>query len=370
MKLDDFDYDLPQDRIAQEPLAERDASRLLVLPRHDGPIRHRSIRDLPDELGRGDVLVVNDTRVRPCRLVGRRATGGVVKALVLGRAATDGDFEALVESGGRLHAGETIRFEEGRIEGVVGPEVSGGPIGLRLVRFGGALEERLREVGRAPLPPYIRRPSIDDPRREQDRARYQTVFAEREGAVAAPTAGLHFTPRLLADLESRGVELARVTLHVGVGTFAPIRTESVEDHRMHAEWADVGESTVVAVRRALANGRRVVAVGTTSCRALETAALRSAEVGGPVLAPFSGPTDLYILPGFQFRVVDALLTNFHQPRSTLLCLVSAFAGRERILEAYREALESGYRFLSYGDAMLIVCGRPSGRDEASYNSAP
>jgi S-adenosylmethionine:tRNA ribosyltransferase-isomerase len=352
MKLDDFDFDLPLDRIAQEPLAERDASRLLVLGRADGGLRHRAIRDLPEELVPGDVLVLNDTRVRPCRLVGRRETGGRVRALVLGPSADGGGFEALVESGGRLRDGEAIVFEEGKIIGRVGPEIPGAPVGRRLLRFGDDFDARLRAFGRAPLPPYIRREPDDDPLREADRERYQTVFADREGAVAAPTAGLHFTPRLLDAIRARGVEIARVTLHVGFGTFAPIRVESVLEHRMHAEWAEVGAGTAAAVARAKAERRRVVAVGTTACRALESAALRSRGEGA--LEPFAGETDLFILPGFRFRIVDALLTNFHQPKSTLLCLVSAFAGRERVLAAYREALDRGYRFLSYGDAMLIA----------------
>ncbi len=357
MRPGDFDYPLPEERIAQRPLENRDASRMLVLERDAGVVRHRMTRDLPLELSRGDLLVLNDTRVRPCRLVGRRVTGGLVRALVLDRGPSDGEWVALLEGSARLREGETIRFEGGAVEAVVGPALAEGA-GHRILTLGARFEDRMEAFGRAPLPPYIHREEVD-PLRQLDRERYQTVYAARDGAVAAPTAGLHFTPELLLAIGRRGVEIARVTLHVGVGTFAPIRTDRVEDHRMHSEHAEVAAEAVTAVARTRSRGGRVVAVGTTTCRALESAALRCppssgdpATVAAP-LAPFVGETDLFILPGFRFRVVDALLTNFHQPRSTLFCLVCAFAGRERIVAAYREALEQEYRFLSYGDAILI-----------------
>lgn len=341
MDLSLFDYPLPPDRIAQEPAAERDGSRLLVLDRSTGARRHLAFREIGSVLRAPDLLVLNDTRVRPARLLGRRATGGRVEALLV-RARPDGVHEALVRGAGRLRDGEELGFGDGSLRA----RVAGRDDGRVLLRFGPDLEAGLERFGRAPLPPYIRRAGTEDP--AADRARYQTVYARSPGAVAAPTAGLHFTRALLDALASAGIASAPVTLHVGPGTFTPVQTERIEDHRMEAEEAWVPEETVAAVERARRGGGRVVAVGTTSLRALESAAR------GGALAPFRGLTDLFVHPGFAFRAVDALLTNFHLPRSTLLLLVAAFAGRERILDAYAEAVAMGYRFYSYGDAMLLV----------------
>ena len=352
MRTDDFDYDLPPERIAQEPPARREDARLLVLDRDTGAVAHRAITDLPDLLQPGDLLVVNDTRVLPARLFARRATGGRVEFLLLEPVAEPpGAWTSLLRAGGAIREAEEMPLTDGESE-------TGGRI--RLVRrlgegrwivegVGESLPSLMERAGRMPLPPYIRR-ERRDVRDPLDRERYQTVFAREPGAVAAPTAGLHLTEALLARLAARGVGLARVTLHVGLGTFRPMETEQVEDHVMHEERYEIPAATVDAIRRTRAAGGRVVAVGTTSVRTLEAAAARSAD-GVPVAGP--GATALFLRPGCEFRVVDALLTNFHLPRSTLLVLVSAFAGRERVLAVYGEAVAQGYRFFSYGDAMLI-----------------
>ena len=347
MDLDEFDYSLPKDLIAQEPLPRRDRSRLMVLDRAAGTILHRTFRDLVDFLRPPDVLVLNDTRVIPARIVGRRATGAVVEALVVAVEEGGCRCRLLARPGGRLKPGEVVTFEEGTIR-------------LRLVERdregtwaaeseGGDLAALLERVGRAPLPPYIRRSIEADGRREVDRRRYQTVFARRPGAVAAPTAGLHFTEALLADLRRRGVRQVHLTLHVGPGTFQPIRARRIEEHRMHGERYEFPASAAAACAEAREKGGRVVAVGTTSARTLETAYRRHGT-----FRPDAGLTDLYIHPPYRFQAVDALLTNFHLPKSTLLLLVCAFAGREFVLRAYREAVRLRYRFYSYGDAMLIV----------------
>ena len=345
MRVDDFDYDLPEAQIAQTPADARDAARLLVLDRSAATLADRHVRDLPALLVEGDLLVLNDTRVLPARLFATRDTGGRVEVFLLEPQA-DGSWTALLRSGGSPQPGEVLAVGahgirlEARDDGAL----------WRVTPVGGPFEALMAADGRMPLPPYIRR-ETEDPRDALDRERYQTVFAETTGAVAAPTAGLHFTPRLFQALDARGVETARVTLHVGVGTFAPVRAERLEDHAMHAERYVIPDATAAAVRGAKADGRRVVAVGTTTVRALEGSSARSDD-GLPTAE--SASTDLFITPGFDFRVVDALLTNFHLPRSTLLALVSAFAGRERVLSAYRHAVDAGYRFYSYGDAMLIV----------------
>ncbi|HYM68965.1 MAG TPA: tRNA preQ1(34) S-adenosylmethionine ribosyltransferase-isomerase QueA [bacterium] len=340
MKLSDFDYALPRERIAQAPARPRDSARLLVLSRGDGSLAHRTFRDLPDYLRRGDVLVLNDTRVLPARLRGRRAGGGAVEVLLL-RPDGQGVWEALVRPGRRVREGARLVFKDGALEAVAGPRTASG---TRLVTLScrGDLRAALDEVGEMPVPPYIERP-LDDP---DD---YQTVYAKREGAVAAPTAGLHFTDGLLAALRTRGVDVVSLTLHVGIGTFRAVEAEDVAGHRMDAEWYAVAPETARAINAARARGGRAVVVGTTSVRTLESVA----QDGGTVAAG-SGWTDLFITPGFRFRVTDALITNFHLPKTTLLMLVSAFAGRERVLAAYGAAVREGYRFYSFGDAMLIV----------------
>jgi S-adenosylmethionine:tRNA ribosyltransferase-isomerase len=336
----DFDYELPASSIAQQPLP-RGESRLLVLDRA-GPERHSRVRDLPGLFRPGDLLVVNDTRVIPARLFGRRPGGGRMEILLV-EPAGEREWEALVKPGRRARPGTVIELAPGLAAEVV----AGHGDGRHRLRFSEPVEPHLERLGHVPLPPYIHRP--DTP---EDRERYQTVYARRPGAIAAPTAGLHFTEEILRRIEEAGAAIARVTLHVGIGTFRPVAAERVEDHRMDAERYEIGEEAAAAVRQARERSRagagRVVAVGTTVVRTLEAAAL----AGGGEIRAGAGSTDLFITPGFRFQAVDALLTNFHLPRSTLLMLVSAFAGRERVLEAYAEAVREGYRFYSYGDAML------------------
>jgi S-adenosylmethionine:tRNA ribosyltransferase-isomerase len=349
VRLAELDYDLPPERIAQEPSARREDARLLVLDRATGARAHRTIADLPDLLAPGDLLVVNDTRVRPARLRARRATGGAVEILLLEPAPARGSesWLALVAANRPLRAGETLALGGG--EGVRLLERT--PDGPWVVEAAGcSVLDLMARHGEMPLPPYIRREDAD-PRSALDRERYQTVFAREEGAVAAPTAGLHLTEPLLAAVRARGIGTASVTLHVGPGTFLPVTAERLADHRMHPEPYAVSATTADAVARTRAAGGRVVAVGTTTVRTLEAAALASPD-GLPRAG--AGTTDLFVLPGFRFRAVDALLTNFHLPRSTLLALVAAFAGLDTVLAAYREAVARGYRFFSYGDAMLLL----------------
>ena len=338
VKKSDFNYDLPEELIAQAPLAERSASRLLVVPPGDGAFADRHVRDLPGLLSPGDLLVFNDTRVIPARVFGHKQSGGRVEILVERLLPDD---EARVQLGASKPAkpGSRIALDAGGEAEVLGRE--GAFYRLRF-HVGQALETWLQHAGRMPLPPYIRR----EPGAE-DAERYQTVFARESGAVAAPTAGLHFDQALLDALHARGVESGHVTLHVGAGTFQPMRVDDVREHRMHAEWINVGARLVEQVRAARARGGRVVAVGTTVVRALETA------MQGGELRPHAGETSIFILPGHRIASVDALLTNFHLPESTLLMLVSAFAGRDRMLSAYAHAVRARYRFFSYGDAMLL-----------------
>ena len=357
MLVSDFDYTLPPELIAQEPLAERGAARMLVLDRQSGELADRRFAELPALLDPGDVLVLNDTQVIRARLFGRRSgmraqpvsarnpaarsfLAGRVEVL-LTRQLSDDTWLCLVHPGRKIGVGERIFFTDELHAEVIGR----GSCGERTLRFRwtGGFWEALERLGHVPLPPYIHR---DD--RAQDAAWYQTVFARHRGSVAAPTAGLHFTGQMLERLRGRGVELAWLTLHVGLGTFRPVQAERVEDHRMHAEPYAISEEAAAAVNRALGEGRRVVAVGTTTVRALEHAAAQTARV-----QPGAGETALFIYPGFRFRVVGAMLTNFHLPRSTLLMLVAAFAGREATLRAYQHAARERYRFYSYGDCMLI-----------------
>jgi len=343
VRTDDFDFHLPRDLIAQHPSAVRDESRLFVLDRQADTFEHRVFRDVVEYLRPGDLLVLNDTKVVPARLMGHRSTGGRVEALLIEPGA-DG-WTAMLKCRGRLLEGETVVFEGGVLEAAYrGRDATGKAV----LDFGMTTAEmfvKLDEAGRAPLPPYIKRPRGDDPDQARDKERYQTVYATAPGAVAAPTAGLHFTRDLLGRLAERGVGHTTVTLHVGLGTFKPVTADRVEDHDMHAEWFEFSEAASRAIEEAAG---RVVCVGTTAARVVETVAARTR--GGAA----SGWTDIFITPGYTFRRVDALLTNFHLPRSTLLMLVSALAGRERILAAYEEAVRMGYRFYSYGDAMLIV----------------
>jgi len=341
----DFDYDLPEGAIADRP-APRGLSRLLVVDRM-GADRHRLVRDLPALLRAGDLVVLNDTRVIPARLYGRRrgASGGDVEILLVEKAG-EREWEALGKPGRRLRPGTALAFAGGLEAEVVSKEEDGR---LR-VRFAEEVEPHLERIGHVPLPPYIKRPD-----EAADRERYQTVFARHPGAIAAPTAGLHLSEEILTGLAAAGIEVAYVTLHVGIGTFKPVTAELVHEHRMDAERYDVPEETAGAWARARTRGGRVLAVGTTVVRTLEAAALAGGGAGGGEVRAGSGRTDLFITPGFRFQAVDLLLTNFHLPRSTLLMLVSAFLGsRERALAIYREAIAQGYRFYSYGDAMLAA----------------
>ncbi|MCC7275676.1 MAG: tRNA preQ1(34) S-adenosylmethionine ribosyltransferase-isomerase QueA [Alphaproteobacteria bacterium] len=339
MRTADFDFALPPDRIAQEPVRPRDAARLLVV---GATLADRAVRDLPALLRPGDLLVTNDTRVIPARLLGRRGAAAV--EVTLHRRETDERWRAFARPAKRLRAGDVVEFGEEFAAEVAG-KGEGGEVVLRFAVGGAALMAALARHGRMPLPPYIRRPGGAATTDAED---YQTLFARRAGAVAAPTAGLHFTPALLEALEAAGVRRTALTLHVGAGTFLPVKTDDPRAHPMHAEWGEVGADAVAAVAAARAAGGRIVAVGTTALRLLESAA---APDGG--LAPFAGMTDIFILPGYRFRIVDVLMTNFHLPRSTLFMLVAALAGLERMQAAYRHAIASGYRFYSYGDACLI-----------------
>ena len=339
MKLSDFDFDLPQDRIAQHPARPRDAARLLEVG--SGALADRGVRDLPSLLRAGDLLVSNDTRVIRAQLSGLRGAARI--GFTLHKARGPGEWDAFARPAKKLAPGDRIAFAAD-FTAEVAAKGEGGEVTLRFDRSGEELMSALARHGRMPLPPYIRRPAAEP----EDDADYQTIFARRDGAVAAPTAGLHFTPRLLQALDEAGVRRAHVTLHVGAGTFLPVKVEDVSAHVMHREWAELPAATAAAIAETRARGGRVVAVGTTSLRTLEgVAALR----GG--IEPWSGDIDLFIRPGFRFRAVDLLLTNFHLPKSTLFMLVSAFAGLGRMRAAYAHAVASGYRFFSYGDACLI-----------------
>lgn len=340
MKTSDFDYDLPPEYIAQTPLEPRDASRLLVLHRDQGGLEHTVFSNLGQYVRAGDVLVLNETRVIPARLFAKKLpTGGSVELLLL-RRVDDHTWETLVGGKG-LVAGKRLQVVDGPLA-----EITASLEGAqRIVRFSEPIEGYLGQAGHVPLPPYIHE-KLTNPER------YQTVYARAPGSAAAPTAGLHFTPRLIERLKNQGIHFAQVTLHVGLDTFSPVTENDPQEHVIHTEWCQVSTQAAEAINRAKREGGRVVAVGTTSVRTLESAASRLQT--GDIVSPFEGPTSLFILPGYRFRVVDAMITNFHLPRSTLIMLVSAFAGRERILEAYETAKREGYRFYSFGDGMLIV----------------
>lgn len=345
MRVSEFDYHLPTGLIAQKAAEPRDHARLMVLERATDGIEHRHFYDLPEYLGRRDVLVINDTKVLPYRLSGQRWTGGRLDGLILERLG-ENRARALLKSHGRLTPGETVLFFDQRLRAKL---LEKDDEGVWTMEFETPGSERLvEEFGRAPLPPYIRRAGEDNEIIDYDRRRYQTVFACVPGAVAAPTAGMHFTDALLERIASGGTEIVHVTLHVGLGTFKPVKAQNIENHRMHAERYELSEEAGASLNAALAAGKRIVAVGTTSVRVLEHCARCGRFQAG------TGSTDLFICPGYQFRLVRALVTNFHLPKSTLLMLVAAFAGTERVLRAYEVAVKERYRFYSYGDAMLIL----------------
>jgi S-adenosylmethionine:tRNA ribosyltransferase-isomerase len=350
MLVSDFDFELPEELIAQEPGADRAGSRMLTLDRTSGTWADRLFRDFPSMLRAGDLLVLNDSRVIPARLFAHRAglhtqgnheTTGRVQVL-LAEQISEWEWKALVRPGRKVLTGEVLDFGDGALRAEV---IAHGGFGERTLRFAPVADffGNVERLGHMPLPPYIHRED-----RAGDRERYQTVYARERGSVAAPTAGLHFTTEILDAIRARGVEIARVTLHVGLGTFQPVRVERVEDVRLHAERYTVSAETAEALNRAGREGRRIVAAGTTTVRTLEHCALQGAE-----FVAHSGSTSIFISPGFEFRVVGALLTNFHLPQSTILMLVSAFAGREKVLAAYRQAVAAGYRFFSYGDCMFV-----------------
>lgn len=341
MKRQDFYFELPEELIAQDPLEDRSGSRLLVVDKETGEVSHHIFKEIIDYLEPGDCLVLNDTKVIPARLIGAKEdTGGKIEVLLLKRRE-DNIWETLVKPGRKAKCGARISFGDGMLTGeVVGITEEGN----RLIRFEyeGIFEEILDRLGQMPLPPYITH-------QLEDRNRYQTVYAKHTGSAAAPTAGLHFTPELLKAIEEKGVDIAEVTLHVGLGTFRPVKTEDILEHHMHSEYYRIEEEAAEKINRAKEKGNRVICVGTTSCRTIESAADEKGR-----LRACSGWTDIFIYPGYRFRVLDCLITNFHLPESTLIMLVSALAGREHVLEAYEEAVRNRYRFFSFGDAMFVI----------------
>lgn len=361
--LSDYDFDLPEERIALHPATPRDASRLLVVrPEGNSELSDHIFSELPAMLAPGDLLVFNDTKVIPARLIGERVRDEnrvAIEALLLKRR-DEATWDAFAKPGKRLKPGDTVRFggqnpacEADTLTGTIIEKGEEGVVTIRFDRAGAFLDEAIALVGTMPLPPYIleARKRLGDTATGADPRDYQTVFAARDGAVAAPTASLHFTPDLLAQLEARGVGHVFVTLHVGAGTFLPVKVDDLDDHKMHAEWGEVSPEAATRIRKTRANGGRIIAVGTTACRLIESAAALQAGEGG--IAPFIGETDIFIRPGYRFRTTDALITNFHLPKSTLLMLVSAFAGVETMRRAYRHAIAEGYRFYSYGDGSLL-----------------
>jgi S-adenosylmethionine:tRNA ribosyltransferase-isomerase len=352
MDIGSFDYELPGELIAQEPAARRDGSRLMMLDRSDGSMAHHDFSELPDLLRPGDMLVFNDSRVIPARLRGRKEGSGAAIELLLaqpsgGHSIDSHDWQAIARPARRLKAGNMVDVAQGLQVEVLGKNLDG-TIDIRLHTDSDVLEA-LAQHGEMPLPPYIRRGAEGG-----DAERYQTVYAKDPGSVAAPTAGLHFTPDLIDRCRDRGIEVAFVTLHVGLGTFLPVQAARIEEHQMHSEWCHIDDATAQALYHAKREGRRIVAVGTTAVRTLESAAGVVADYGGLAVEPGWRSTDIFIYPGYQFKLVDALITNFHLPKSTLLMLVSAFYRRDPIMEAYQQAIEKRYRFYSYGDAMLII----------------
>ncbi len=345
MNVTDFDYELPEELIAQRPADKRDGSRLLVVDRKNDTVSHEHFHDVINHLGKDDLLVINDSKVLPARLYGIKAgTGAKIEFLLTKRLEGD-TWETMVRPGKRLKPGDSVDFAEGfraRID-------ANGEGGTRIVTFEyeGIFMERLEEIGSMPLPPYIDRKAV-----EEDKDRYQTVYAEHDGSVAAPTAGLHFTEELLEEIKAKGAGIARVTLHVGIGTFRPVKAERVEDHHMHFEEYSISDKDAGLINDTLDAGGRIVAVGTTSTRTLESAAVMT-ENGWRVAAG-AGSTGIFIYPGYEFKIIGSLITNFHLPKSTLMMLISAFYDREKILEIYEEAVRERYRFFSYGDAMMLI----------------
>ena len=348
MHINDFDYELPEELIAQKPADKRDASRLLVVHRDTGKTEHRHFYDILEYLKEGDCLVLNNSKVLPARLYGiKEGTGAKIEFLLIKRIEGD-RWETMVRPGKRLKPGDSVMFSEEPL--LKADIIDYGNDGTRIVEFSydGIFMERLEEIGSMPLPPYIERQSENE-----DRDRYQTVYCREEGSVAAPTAGLHFTEELLEKAKAKGVELAYVNLHVGIGTFRPVKCENIEDHSMHFEEYHIDEETANTINRAKAEGRRVISVGTTSTRTVESAAYFDEEKGCWQVRSGENSTGIFIYPGYEFRIIDSLITNFHLPKSTLLMLISALYDREKILEVYQEAIRERYRFFSYGDAMFI-----------------
>ncbi len=341
MKLEIFDYELPQELIAQKPLEKRDSSRLMSVDREAGEITHRHFTDIKEKLKPGDCLVLNDTRVIPARLYGNREDSGRdVEFLLLNRLSAD-EWDVIVRPGKKLKEGHRVVFGDGRLKAeIIKVKDDGG----RIIRFEyeGIFEQILDELGEMPLPHYITE-------RLEDKERYQTVYAKNEGSAAAPTAGLHFTKNLIEEIKEMGVKVVYLTLHVGLGTFRPVKTENIEEHEMHREYYTVPEETAKIINETKENGGRIIAVGTTSCRTLESAAAEKGRI-----AAGSGSTNIFIYPGYEFKMLDGLITNFHLPKSTLIMLVSAFAGYENTMKAYKTAVEERYRFFSFGDSMFIV----------------
>lgn len=342
MNLHDFYYDLPEELIAQDPLADRSSSKLMVLDKKTGRTEHRIFKDIIEYLNPGDCLVINDTKVIPARLIGEKeGTGVAIEVLLLKRKEDMANtWEVLVKPGKKARPGTRISFGDGKLVGEIIDIVEEGD---RLIQFSfdGIFEEILDELGQMPLPPYITH-------KLEDKNRYQTVYAKHEGSAAAPTAGLHFTNELLAEIEAKGVKIARVTLHVGLGTFRPVKVENILDHHMHSEYYEVSEEAADTINSVRQSGERIIAVGTTSTRTLESVA----DTHG-CIKPCRGWTDIFIYPGYEFKAIDCLITNFHLPESTLIMLVSALAGKDNVMAAYREAVENSYRFFSFGDAMFI-----------------
>ena len=342
MRIEEFDFNLPSSLIAQYPSSQRGDSRLMVIDRHSGEIQHRTFQDLADFLRPRDLVVMNNTRVLPARLIGKKETGGKCEILLIpSRNGPPGEWEALIKDVRKIRPGTRIQFGEGFSGDIL--EVKGGKAKIRFTP-GGEVMDLLQKFGHIPLPPYIRRP--DEP---QDRERYQTILAEKDGSIAAPTAGLHFTHSLLQSIQARGVHLTRITLHVGIGTFAPVRVQEIQDHIMETEWVEIPETVAQSIEETKQTGGRVIAVGTTTTRALESVA---DSQGG--VKPGQHLARLFIYPGYCFRIIDALITNFHLPKSTLIMLVSALVGKDFLMKAYKEAIAKKYRFYSYGDAMLIL----------------
>ena len=341
MKVTEFDYELPEELIAQTPIKKRDESRLMVLNRKEQTIEHKIFKDIIDYLKPGDVLVRNNTKVIPARLYGKKETGAKVEFLLLNNI--EGDiWESIVRPGNKLHVGTKVIFGDGILEATILEVMPGGTRKVEF-KYDGIFNEILDKIGLMPLPPYIH-----ESLKEKDR--YQTVYAKYDGSAAAPTAGLHFTPELLEKIQEKGVEIANVTLHVGIGTFRPVKEDTVEAHKMHSEHFYIKQEDVDKINKAKQEGRRVIAVGTTSCRVLESIA----DENTGMVKPIEGDTEIFIYPGYKFKCIDGLITNFHLPQSTLLMLVSALAGKHFIMKAYKEAVKEKYRFFSFGDAMFIM----------------